>query len=143
MIACRSTHKLKELETYFVQRSSQATFPFRCHSHTIVHSEHSENRKHKNRQNTTAIHPVVLRRWNLCKTRMHSSRMRTVCLLTVSRSTGGGCLPGDGGVCSGVSVWGGCLPPLVNRMTDRQVQRHYLPATSFAGGNNLLETKQL
>ena len=47
----------------------------------------------------------------------------------------------QGGVCQMVSAWG-CLPqcmlgytPLpVNRMTDRQVYKHYLSATSFADG---------
>ena len=44
------------------------------------------------------------------KTSMHSSRMRTARLLTVSRSVRGGrgCLPG--GRCLGVSAQGGCLP---------------------------------
>ena len=48
----------------------------------------------------------------------------------------GGCLLG--GVCLG----GMCIPactetdtPTVNRMTDRQVQKHYLSATSFVEGN--------
>ena len=29
----------------------------------------------------------------------------------------------------------GYTPTAVNRMTNRQVSKHYLPATSFAGGN--------
>ena len=54
------------------------------------------------------------------KTRMHSSRMRTARLLTVSRSIRGGvclgeCLPG------GVSQHAMGQTPPVNRMTDRQV----------------------
>ena len=44
------------------------------------------------------------------RTRMHSSRMRTACFLTISQDAlAEGCLPG--GVCSGgVSAQGGCLP---------------------------------
>ena len=92
---------------------------------------------------------------------MHSSRMHTArfsgriyreqCLplgpaegvVSASWSKGGGCLPlgprtgsGKRGVCLWVQ---GCLPhhlspqPPVNGMNHRQVQKHYLPATSFAG----------
>ena len=56
------------------------------------------------------------------------------------------CLPGSWGIClEGVCLGErGVHPPLhawihihpVSRMTDRQVQKHYLPATPFAGGNN-------
>ena len=71
------------------------------------------------------------------ETRMHSSRMRTVHLLTISCSVGGG----------GVVHLHGCRPsrmrilpldsdpPLVNRMTDR-CKNITLPQTLFAGGNN-------
>ena len=45
--------------------------------------------------------------WNKIKTRMHSSRMRTV--HCSSRLLGGGCLPGTG-VSRGVGVCRGCLP---------------------------------
>ena len=65
----------------------------------------------------------------------------------VSSCQGGVCLPGgvylpggdcpgglcQGGVCPGRGV---CHTPPVNRMTDRRVIKHYLPATSFAGRNN-------
>ena len=69
---------------------------------------------------------------------MHYIRMRTARFLPY----------GDGGLCpGGVSVHvrrslsgGGSLsgkaPPPVNRMTDRQVYKQYLPTTSFAGGND-------
>ena len=59
----------------------------------------------------------------LIQTRMHSSRMRTARVLSVSRSArGGGGLPGGGS--AGVSGWrgicmgGGCLPGGLS------VQRH-------------------
>ena len=79
------------------------------------------------------------------KTRMHSSRMRTVRLLPVSPSiTGGvcsrggcllrGCLPlvrGGDGVYPSMQ-WG--RPPPVDRMTDR-CKNITLPQTSFAGSN--------
>ena len=87
-----------------------------------------------------------------CKTRLHSSMMRTARLLPVSPSMH----YSGGGVCSlGVSgpggVWsqGGCLvqggvvsqhalrqTPPVKRMTDR-CKNITLPQTSFAGGKNL------
>ena len=73
---------------------------------------------------------------NFLLTRLHSSRMHTVCLLTVSPS-----MHCAGGVCSG-----GCLvqggipactevdPPTMNRMTDR-CKNITFPQTFFAGGN--------
>ena len=85
---------------------------------------------------------------------MHSSRLRTVRssghrghgvypsmhLVGVSAQEGEGCLPRGGCQCPGR---GWCLPnaccdihPPVNRMTDRQVWKLYLSATSFADGNN-------
>ena len=71
-------------------------------------------------------------------TRMPSSRMRTVCC--------SGCLV-EGGVCLGVSAWGGicleggvspggCTPPPVDRILDTCLWKHYLSATSFADGND-------
>ena len=67
----------------------------------------------------------------ICKTRMHSSRMRT------DRSlTNGGCTC-PGGTCRRCTCPGAVpaqvLPP-VNRMTDR-CKNMTLPQTSFAGGN--------
>ena len=85
-------------------------------------------------------------------TRMHSNRMRTARLLTVSQHAllGRG-VPAWGCTCLGVYLPGavylsrGCtcpggvyLPrysPPVNRMTDR-CKNITLPQTSFAGGNN-------
>ena len=51
-------------------------------------------------------------------TRMHSSRMRTV--RCSGRLGGGRCLP-KGGLPERCVCPGGCTPPTVNRMTDRQV----------------------
>ena len=85
---------------------------------------------------------------------MHSSRMRTVRLLTITHS-----IWGEGGVCPGGSAWGvsawgvsawgvcnGADTPHKNRITDRY-KNITLPLTSFAGGNkcsNLkYHTKQL
>ena len=90
---------------------------------------------------------------------MHSSRMCTARLLTVSQHALLGGVPARGCTCLGVYLPGGCtctgytclgvylptgvptqggvpvqvLPP-VNRMTDR-CQNITLPQTSFAGGN--------
>ena len=80
---------------------------------------------------------------------MHSSRMRTARLLTVSQHAlrrgclpGGGCLP-RGCVCPGGVYLEGCLPREVsvrgmadtphpvNGMTDRQVYKYYLAANSL------------
>ena len=85
-------------------------------------------------------------------TRKHYSRMRTARLLTVvcvcvcvCVSESWGCPGGvcdQGGVTRGVCdqvmytpQTQGQTPPM-NRMTDRQVKKHYLPATSFAGGKD-------
>ena len=60
---------------------------------------------------------------------MHSRKMHT------TRFNGhlyGGVPKGVFGVCV---CPGGCTPP-VDRVTDRQVKKHYLPTTSFAGGKN-------
>ena len=49
-----------------------------------------------------------------------------------------GCLPGGCLSRGGVSAWVGCLPggvPIVNRILDTRLWKHYLSATSFAGGN--------
>ena len=65
------------------------------------------------------------------QTSMHSSRMRTAHLLTISLMyPGGGCLP-RGSVCP-IACWD--TPP-VNRMTDR-CKNISLPQTSFASCNN-------
>ena len=93
----------------------------------------------------------------IASTSMHSSRMRTACLLTVSHSILGVsawgrcvqrvCVRGD--VCPGVCVcpgWGRqgwvCIPacngadlPPLNRTTDR-CKNITLPQTSFVGGKN-------
>ena len=74
---------------------------------------------------------------------MHSSRMCTTRLLTVSQHA----LPGGCTCQGGVPAWGVYLPggvpaqgvpaqvlPPVNRMTDR-CKNITLPQTSFAGGN--------
>ena len=78
---------------------------------------------------------------------MHSSRMRTTCLLTVSHSAQGGLHPKGSAQPPGCrppqmqTPWmqtpPGCTPPplRVNRMTDR-CRNITLPQTSFAGGNN-------
>ena len=94
----------------------------------------------------------------IVSTSMHSSRMRTACLLTVSHSILG-CLPGvgvsrgfvSGGmsahgvcVCPGLGCQGGvCIPacngadlPPVNRITDG-CKNITLPQTSFVGGKNV------
>ena len=77
---------------------------------------------------------------------MHSNRMRTVRLLTVSHALEG-YLPGSGVPARGCTCQGGVpaqgvpaqgvpaqvLPP-VNRITDR-CKNITLPQTSFAGGN--------
>ena len=43
-----------------------------------------------------------------------------------------GCLPGGGSVCLGGVYTEGCLPDIpVYRMTERQVYKHYLAATSL------------
>ena len=96
---------------------------------------------------------------------MHSSRMRTARLLTITHSiwdergvcpwgSAWGCLPGGGGgSAEGGQPRGVCIPacngadtPHVNRITDRY-KNITLPLTSFAGGNkcsNLkYHTKQL
>ena len=70
------------------------------------------------------------------KTRMHSSRMRTV--RCSSRLLGGVC-PG------GLSAQGGCLPqcmlghtsPPVDRILDTRLWKYYLSATSFADGKDM------
>ena len=84
-------------------------------------------------------------------TRMHSSRMRTARLLTVSQHALPGVYLARGSTCpggcisaGGVPAWAavctcpeGCTcpgtPPPVNRMTDR-CKNITLPQTSFAGG---------
>ena len=72
-------------------------------------------------------------------TSMHSSRMRTARLLTVSGDLGGLPLEGDsalrGRSACPMWLWEGKhpLPPL---WTDRRPWKHYLPATSFASGKN-------
>ena len=85
-------------------------------------------------------------------TSMHSSRMRTARLLTVSRiiRVGGGCLPTEGGGSArGVSARRVCIPACigadiptlpspVDRMTDR-CKNITLPKTSFAGGKNRVQ----
>ena len=50
---------------------------------------------------------------------------------SVAISGAGGGVSAGGGSAKGV-----CLPP-VNRMTDRQVSKHYLPITSFVDGKYL------
>ena len=88
------------------------------------------------------------------RTRLHSSRMRTARMLTISPSMlcarrcawSWGCFGLEGGCL----VWGGCLAwggggggipacteaePPVNRMTNR-CKNITLPQTSFAGGSN-------
>ena len=68
---------------------------------------------------------------------MHSSRMHTTCLLTISQHAQlgvylpegvptQGCVPAGGGTCPGT--------PPVNRMTDR-CKNITLPQISFMGGN--------
>ena len=65
---------------------------------------------------------------------MHSSKMRTARLLTVSRSIRRG-----EGVCLGAVYlsmqWGRYPPPPRNRITDR-CKNMISPQTSFAGGKN-------
>ena len=91
-------------------------------------------------------HSTLSFKWNI--TRMHSSKMRTV---LSSGRLGGGCMPRVG-VCLGVHPRGclprgGCvclgrrclpgdvyLPPLVDRILDTCLWKHYLSATSFADG---------
>ena len=92
------------------------------------------------------------------QTRMQSSRMHTARSLTASRNIrreacvpgpgracprkhaclgrgvcawGEGVCVGGGGVCLGRGVYGMHTPPPVNRMTDRQVYKYYLAATSL------------
>ena len=75
---------------------------------------------------------------------MHSSRMHTTRLLTVSQHALPGGVPAQGDVPTlGVHLSGGGVPaegvpaqvlPPVNRMTDR-CKNITLPQTSFAGGN--------
>ena len=78
---------------------------------------------------------------------MHSSRMRTVrcsgclggCLPKKGICLGGGvCLEGvvsvRGGVCLGGGVCpGGCTPPM-DRFLDTRLGKHFLSATTVAGG---------
>ena len=76
------------------------------------------------------------------KTRMHSSRMRTVRCSGHVGERGvylRGCLPG-GGVCRGEggSVqgrWGVYLPSPVDRILDTRLCKHYLSTTTVADGN--------
>ena len=74
------------------------------------------------------------------RTRMHSSRMRTARLLTVSRSARGGGLPtsleADPLVMWPVMHAGKPTPTPVNRMTHR-CKNITLLQTSFAGGKNI------
>ena len=85
-------------------------------------------------------------------TRMHSSRMRTTRSLTTSCSICW-CLPGERGACVSrgqacvprghVCPEGACmprLPPLVERILDTRLWKHYLPATTLAFGNEWLPT---
>ena len=71
-------------------------------------------------------------------TSMHSSRMRTARLLTVSHrirvevSAYGGCLPRR---CVSQHAMGQTSPPLVDRITDR-CKNITFSKTSFAGGKN-------
>ena len=77
-------------------------------------------------------------------TRMHSNRMRTARLLTVTQHAlpgvlaagvpAGGCTC-QGGVPARMGTFPGNPPP-VNRMTDR-CKNITLPQTSFAGGNEM------
>ena len=80
------------------------------------------------------------------KTRMHSSRMRTTHLLTVSRSA-------QWGICLGVVCLGGAsaqgdvcpmacwdTPPPVDRILDTRLWKHYHPATTVPGGNYMAST---
>ena len=64
-------------------------------------------------------------------TRMHSSTMRTARSLTASRNICGwggvAACPGEGHTC----------PP--DRILDTRLWKHYLPATSVAGGKNAVE----
>ena len=60
-----------------------------------------------------------------------SGRLGCICL---GVSAHGGVCPGGGG---GVRVPGGCTPsPSVDRILDTRLWKHYLYATTVAGGNN-------
>ena len=94
---------------------------------------------------------LILHGLNLisCKTRMHYSRMRTVCCSGHLGVEGMGCLPGGcllGSVCPGSvcpaakgqgicpAAWG-CTPLPVDRLLDTRLWKHYLSATTVADGN--------
>ena len=66
----------------------------------------------------------------------YASRMCTICQLTVSRRG----LPSDGGLPperGWICLQGTGLPaPWHSGKSDSAVNRHYLPTTSFVGGNN-------
>ena len=79
--------------------------------------------------------------------RMHSSRMRTT---RFSGHLGGGggwgavcprgeCLPSGGGVYTPCPLHAGIHkpPPPVDRIINTRLWKHYLPATTVAGGNNM------
>ena len=71
---------------------------------------------------------------------MHSSRMRTARLLTVSHSIRKGCRPLVGVSALGVSTLGGCLPRgrCVSQSAMGQTPPPItLPQTSFVGGNKV------
>ena len=63
---------------------------------------------------------------NKINTRMHSSRMRTVCC-SGRLLGGGGCLPG------------GCNPPL-DKIPDKRFRKHHLSVTTVADGKNYIKT---
>ena len=81
---------------------------------------------------------LVRRFYLISNTRMHSSRMRTVCC---NSRLGGGCLPGRGGLCvylgeggvPGVVYPGGCLPatPPPALWTEWQTHVKTLPCRNY------------
>ena len=74
-------------------------------------------------------------------TRMHSSRMPTTRSLTPSR-----CIRRGGGGAEGMRARGMCMPGArhsltVDRILDTRLWKHYLPATTVAGGKNTKAVK--
>ena len=69
---------------------------------------------------------------------MHTARLLTVCLRVGCILMGGGCTPNaprpECTPCP-IALWDGCTP-LPCEQNDTHLWKHYLPATSFADGNN-------
>ena len=100
--------------------------PFLCNSRSIP-----DNRKLKI-YSGTSFRRLTFLRPKILETRMHSSRMRTTHLLTISQHALPGGFPGGGCVCSGgVVCLGGVADPPLCAQNDRLVLKHYLTATSL------------